>query len=246
MKELKLLLIYIVLVVPTVLFGQGKIDRLVEEQFSFEVNSDDSPEVNSDDSPDRLGNKVAEDNKSKEDKKKFDSGLFYSTWGTGIQNTYTSKNGIDYVASLAVGDNSNKIEGLGTSIKSQTNFQTFTITPRYYVKDLGLDFDGFFGQAGLSFRSWSGSGKILDDRTKAKIGSVKLKWSPLVFVAGVGWKKVFDFMLTFSVSLNTSIGGSRTIEYTENMSKFNDSIKNDLESKTNYPTNLIIYFGFRY
>ena len=246
MKELKFLLIYIALIVPTVLFGQGKIDSLVEEQFSFGENSDDSPEVNSDDLPDRLGNKVAEDNKSKEDKKKFDSGLFYSTWGTGLQNTYTSKNGIDYVASLAVGDNSNKIEGLGTSIKSQTNFQTFTITPRYYVKDLGLDFDGFFGQAGLSFRSWSGSGKILDDRTKAKIGSVKLKWSPLVFVAGVGWKKVFDFMLSFSLSINTIFGGSRTIEYTENMSKFNDSIKNDLESKTNYPTNLIIYFGFRY
>ena len=115
MKELKFLLIYIVLIVPTVLFGQTKFDRLVDEQFSFEENSDDSP--------DALGNKVAEDNKSKEDKKKFDSGLFYSTWGTGIQNTYTSKNGIDYVASLAVGDNSNKIEGLGTSIKSQTNFQ---------------------------------------------------------------------------------------------------------------------------
>ena len=60
MKELKFLLIYIVLIVPTVLFGQGKIDRLVEEQFSFEENSDDSPEGNSDDSPDLLGNKVAE------------------------------------------------------------------------------------------------------------------------------------------------------------------------------------------
>ena len=88
MKELKFLLIYIVLIVPTVLFGQTKFDRLVDEQFSFGENSDDSPKENSDYSPDRLGNKVAEDNKSKEDKKKFDSGLFYSTWGTGIQNTY--------------------------------------------------------------------------------------------------------------------------------------------------------------
>ena len=239
MKELKFLLIYIVLIVPTVLFGQGKIDRLVEEQFSFEENSDDSP--------DRLGNKVAEDNKSKEDKKKFDSGLFYSTWGTGIQNTYSSPySGIDYVATLAIGNNANKIEGLGTSIKSETNFMTFIICPRYYVKDLGLDIDGVFGQAGLSFRSWCGTGKILDDRTKAKIGSVKMKWSPLVFVAGVGWKKIFDYMLSLSVSINTSFGGSRTIEYTENMSRFDDSLKNDLKNKTYYPTNIIVYFGFRY
>ena len=171
----------------------------------------------------------AEDNESKEDKRNFDSGLFYSTWGTGIQNTYSSKiTGIDYVASLSVGDNSNKIEGLGTSIKSQTNFQTFTITPRYFVKDLGLDVDGLFGQAGLSFRSWSGSGKILDDRTNAKIGSVKISWSPLVLIAGIGWKKVFDYMISFSASINTSIGGSRTIEYTENMSKFDDSLKNSI------------------
>ena len=120
MKELKFLLIYIVLIVPTVLFGQTKFDRLVDEQFSFEENSDDSP--------DALGNKVAEDNKSKEDKKKFDSGLFYSTWGTGIQNTYSSPHtGIDYVATLSIGNNANKIEGLGTSIKSETNFLTFII-----------------------------------------------------------------------------------------------------------------------
>ena len=188
----------------------------------------------------------AEDNNSKEEKKLFDSGLFYSTWGTGIQNTYTSKNGTDYVVSLSVGDKANKINGLGTTIKSQTNFQTFIIYPRYYLKDLGIDIDGFFGQAGLAFRNWSGSGKILDDRTKAKIGAIKLRWSPLVFIAGVGWKKVFDYMLSFSIAINTSIGGSRTIEYTENMSRFGDSLKKELENKTNYPTNIVVYFGFRY
>ena len=88
MKELKFLLIYIVLIVPTVLFGQTKFDRLVDEQFSFEENSDDSPEGNSDDSPDALGNKVAEDNKSKEDKKNLIL-VFFIPLGVQVFKTLT-------------------------------------------------------------------------------------------------------------------------------------------------------------
>jgi len=237
MKELKFLLIYIVLIVPTVLFGQGKIDRLVEEQFSIEENSDDSP--------DGLGNKVDEDKKSKDEKKLFDTGFIFSTWGSGFQNSYTSKLGIDYVASLSIGDNSNESSGLGTTFKSISNFQTFTLTARYFLSELGLP-EGLFGQAGLAFRNWSGSGEVLDDRTNAKIGSVKMNWSPLVFVSGLGWKKVWDDTWSLAISLNGSIGGSRTIEYTENMSKFSDSLKKDLENKTDYPTNLVIYFGYKY
>ena len=192
---------------------------------------------------------LAEDNSSKEDKNRFDSGLFYSTWGIDIQISYSAPNweGVEYVASLAAGEKTNKIDGLGTSIKSQSNFQTFILCPRFYLKELGiLDINGLFWQAGLSFRNWNGTGKILDDRTNAKIGSIKMKWSPLVFNAGIGWKKVWDYRFSFSVSINTTIGGSRTIEYTENMSRFSDSLKTDLEEKTNYPTNMIIYFGYKY
>ena len=55
---------------------------------------------------------LAEDNSSKEDKNRFDSGFFYSTWGIGIQNSYTSPNweGVEYVASLAAGEKTNKID----------------------------------------------------------------------------------------------------------------------------------------
>ena len=192
---------------------------------------------------------IAEDNSSKEEIKRFDAGLFTSTWGVGIQNTYTSPNwdGLEYVASLSIGEKSNKINGLGTTIKSNSTFQTIIICPRFYLKDLGiLEINGLFGQAGLSFRNWNGSGEILDDRTNAKIGSIKMKWSPFVFIAGIGWKQIFDNMLSFSASMNTSIGGSKTIEYIENMSRFSKSLKNDLEKKTTYTTNIILYFGYRF
>ena len=46
--------------------------------------------------------------------------------------------------------------------------------------------------------------------------------------------------------MNASIGGSRTIEYTENMHRLSDSMKKDLEKKTDYPTNLVIYVGYSF
>ena len=174
-----------------------------------------------------------------------EAGLFYSTWGSGLMGGYNYSNEIHFGASLSSGDTSTESEGLGTSIKSQSTFMTVNGFGRYYLRDLGIT-DGLFGQAGLAFRNWTGKGSIIDDRTQAKIASIKIDWSPVVIVTGVGWHKVWGFGLSFSVAMNASIGGSKTIEYTENMHRFSDSMKKDLEKKTDYPTNLVIYIGYSF
>ena len=174
-----------------------------------------------------------------------EAGLFYSTWGSGIMGGYNYSNEIHFGASISSGDTSTESEGLGTSIKSQSAFMTVNAFSRYYLRDLGIT-DGLFGQAGLAFRNWHGSGKITEKSTKAKIASIKIDWSPVVIVTGVGWHKVWGFGLSFSVAMNASIGGSKTIEYTENMHRFSDSMKKDLEKKTDYPTNLVIYIGYSF
>jgi len=174
-----------------------------------------------------------------------EAGLFYSTWGSGLMGAYNYSNEIHFGASISSGDTSTESEGLGTSIKSQSTFMTFNAFGRYYLREIGIT-DGLFGQAGLAFRNWNGTGKIIENSTKAKIASLKMKWSPIVIVTGVGWQKVWGFGLSFSVAMNASIGGSRTIEYTENMHRFSDSMKKDLEKKTDYPTNLVIYIGYSF
>ena len=182
---------------------------------------------------------------AKSDNSSSEAGLFYSTWGSGVMGGYNYSNEIDFGASLSSGDTSTESEGLGTSIKSQSTFMTVNAFSRYYLRDLGIT-DGLFGQAGFAFRNWTGKGSIIDDRTQAKIASIKIDWSPVVIVTGVGWHKVWGFGLSFSVAMNASIGGSRTIEYTENMHRLSDSMKKDLEKKTDYPTNLVIYIGYSF
>ena len=182
---------------------------------------------------------------AKSDNSSSEAGLFYSTWGSGVMGDYNYSNEIDFGASLSSGDTSTESEGPGTSIKSESTFMTVNAFGRYYLRDLGIT-DGLFGQAGLAFRNWTGKGSIIDDRTQAKIASIKIDWSPVVIVTGVGWHKVWGFGLSFSVAMNASIGGSKTIEYTENMHRFSDSMKKDLEKKTDYPTNLVIYIGYSF
>ncbi len=179
------------------------------------------------------------------DNSSSEAGLFYSTWGIGVMGGYNYSNEIHIGASLSSGDTSTKSKGLGTSIKTQSTFMTVNAFGRYYLRDLGIT-DGLFGQAGLAFRNWHGSGKIIEDSTKAKIASIKMAWSPIVIVTGVGWHKVWGSGLSFSVAMNASIGGSRTIKYTENMHRINDSMKKDLEKRTDYPTNLVIYIGYSF
>ena len=182
---------------------------------------------------------------AKSDNSSSEAGLFYSTWGSGVMGGYNYSNEIHFGASLSSGDTSTESEGPGTSIKSESTFMTVNAFGRYYLRDLGIT-DGLFGQAGLAFRNWTGKGSIIDDRTQAKIASIKIDWSPVVIVTGVGWHKVWGFGLSFSVAMNASIGGSKTIEYTENMHRFSDSMKKDLEKKTDYPTNLVIYIGYSF
>ena len=183
---------------------------------------------------------------AKSDNSSSEAGLFYSTsWGSGVMGGYNYSNEIDFGASLSSGDTTTESEGPGTSIKSESTFMTVNAFGRYYLRDLGIT-DGLFGQAGLAFRNWTGKGSIIDDRTQAKIASIKIDWSPVVIVTGVGWHKVWGFGLSFSVAMNASIGGSKTIEYTENMHRFSDSMKKDLEKKTDYPTNLVIYIGYSF
>ena len=182
---------------------------------------------------------------AKSDNSSSEAGLFYSTWGSGVMGGYNYSNEIHFGASLSSGDTSTESEGPGTSIKSESTFMTVNAFGRYYLRDLGIT-DGLFGQAGLAFRNWTGKGSIIDDRTQAKIASIKIDWSPVVIVTGVGWHKVWGFGLSFSVAMNASIGGSRTIEYTENMHRLSDSMKKDLEKKTDYPTNLVIYVGYSF
>ncbi len=182
---------------------------------------------------------------AKSDNSSSEAGLFYSTWGSGVMGAYNYSNEIHFGASFSSGDTSTESEGPGTSIKSQSTFMTVNGFGRYYLRDLGIT-DGLFGQAGLAFRNWTGKGSIIEDRTQAKIASIKIDWSPVVIVTGVGWHKVWGFGLSFSVAMNASIGGSKTIEYTENMHRFSDSMKKDLEKKTDYPTNLVIYIGYSF
>jgi len=183
---------------------------------------------------------------AKSDNSSSEAGLFYSTsWGSGVMGGYNYSNAIDFGASISSGDTSTESEGPGTSIKSESTFMTVNAFGRYYLRDLGIT-DGLFGQAGLAFRNWTGKGSIIDDRTQAKIASIKIDWSPVVIVTGVGWHKVWDFGLSFSVAMNASIGGSRTIEYTENMHRLSDSMKKDMEKKTDFPTNLIVYVGYSF
>ncbi len=175
--------------------------------------------------------------------KKHDVGFFYSTWGAGIQYGYNFTNEILLGVDLSLGDSTVTTGGgTGISMKSETTFSTYNVFARYHLRD-GIA-DGLFGQAGLALRSWNGKGSVIEDSTNAKISSIKMEWSPVVFVSGVGWQKVWG--LSFSVGINASMGGSRTIEYTENMQKFSDSLKKDLEEKTDFKNNLVIYIGYSF
>jgi len=68
----------------------------------------------------------------------------------------------------------------------------------------------------------------------------------MVLVTGVGWHKVWSFGMSTAISFNASIGGSRTVEYTENMLRFSDAIKSNFEENTDFPTNLVIYLGYSF
>ena len=174
-----------------------------------------------------------------------EGGLFYSTWGIGVQGSYNFTNEILFGGDVSSQSTSSSGGSSGTTIEVETNIQTVNAYARYYLRDLEFT-DGLFGQAGLAFRNWSGTGTITEDKTKAKLASIKMNWSPMVLVTGVGWHKVWSFGMSTAISFNASIGGSRTVEYTENMLRFSDAIKSNLEENTDFPTNLVIYIGYSF
>ena len=174
-----------------------------------------------------------------------EGGLFYSTWGIGVQGGYNFTNEILFGGDVSSQSTSSSGGSTGTTIETETNIQTVNAYARYYLRDLEFT-DGLFGQAGLAFRNWNGKGTITEENTKAKLASIKMNWSPMVLVTGVGWHKVWSFGMSTAISFNASIGGSRTIEYTENMLRFSDAIKSNLEENTDFPTNLVIYIGYSF
>ena len=174
-----------------------------------------------------------------------EAGLFYSTWGIGIQGSYNYTNEILFGGDITSQSTASSSGSSGATIETETTIQTVNGFARYYLRDLEFT-DGLFGQAGIAFRNWNGTGTITEDNTKAKLASIKMNWSPLVLVTGLGWHKVWGFGMSTSISYNFSAGGSRTIEYTENMLRFGDAIKSDLEENTEYPTNLVIYIGYSF
>ena len=224
--KLRLIIVTILLALPFAVFAQqGESEgepEVVKPEEASEIQTDEK---------DRSGGS--------------EGGLFYSTWGIGVQGGYNYTNEILFGGDVSSQSTSSSGGSSGTTIEVETNIQTVNAYARYYLRDLEFT-DGLFGQAGLAFRNWSGTGTITEDKTKAKLASIKMNWSPMVLVTGVGWHKVWSFGMSTAISFNASIGGSRTVEYTENMLRFSDATKSNLEENTDFPTNFVIYIGYSF
>jgi len=224
--KLRLIIVTILLALPFAVFAQqGESEgepEVVKPEEASEIQTDEK---------DRSGGS--------------EGGLFYSTWGIGVQGSYNFTNEILFGGDVSSQSTSSSGGSTGTTIEVETNIQTVNAYARYYLRDLEFT-DGLFGQAGLAFRNWNGKGTITEENTKAKLASIKMNWSPMVLVTGVGWHKVWSFGMSTAISFNASIGGSRTVEYTENMLRFSDAIKSNFEENTDFPTNLVIYLGYSF
>ena len=224
--KLRLIIVTILLALPFAVFAQqGESEgepEVVKPEEASEIQTDEK---------DRSGGS--------------EGGLFYSTWGIGVQGSYNFTNEILFGGDVSSQSTSSSSGSSGTSIEVETNIQTVNAYARYYLRDLEFT-DGLFGQAGLAFRNWNGKGTITEENTKAKLASIKMNWSPMVLVTGVGWHKVWSFGMSTAISFNASVGGSRTVEYTENMLRFSDATKSNLEENTDFPTNFVIYIGYSF
>ena len=224
--KLRLIIVTILLALPFAVFAQqGESEgepEVVKPEEASEIQTDEK---------DRSGGS--------------EGGLFYSTWGIGVQGSYNFTNEILFGGDVSSQSTSSSGGSTGTTIETETNIQTVNAYARYYLRDLEFT-DGLFGQAGLAFRNWNGKGTITEENTKAKLASIKMNWSPMVLVTGVGWHKVWSFGMSTAISFNASAGGSRTVEYTENMLRFSDATKSNLEENTDFPTNFVIYIGYSF
>ena len=174
----------------------------------------------------------------------FDGGVFYSTWGMGLQGNYFYTNEILFGGDIISTTESYKSSGTYISAEGKITLNTYEGYARYYFRGLELT-DGFFGQGGFAIRSWNANADFVENSTGSKIGSVKIEWSPYVLVTGLGWHKIWENGVSFSSSMNGVWGGKMKIDYEENLYQFDSNAKTELE-KLDSPLNLVIYVGYSF
>ena len=101
-----------------------------------------------------------------------EAGLFYSTWGIGVQGSYNYTNEILFGGDITSQSTASSSGSSGATIETESTIQTVNGFARYYLRDLEFT-DGLFGQAGIAFRNWNGTGTITEDNTNAKLASIK-------------------------------------------------------------------------
>ena len=174
----------------------------------------------------------------------FDGGVFYSTWGTGLQGNYFYTNEILFGGDIISETESFKSSGPYVSADGEITLNTYEGYARYYFRGLELT-DGFFGQGGFAIRSWNANADFVENSTGSKVGSIKMEWSPYVLVTGLGWHKIWENGVSFSSSMNGVWGGKMEIDYEENLYQFDNNLKTELE-KYDYPLNLVLYVGYSF
>ena len=160
----------------------------------------------------------------------FDGGVFYSTWGMGLQGNYFYTNEILFGGDIISYTKSIKSSGTYVSVDGELIANTYEGYARYYFRGLELT-DGFFGQGGFAIRNWSVNAVYIENSTSSKVGSFKVEWSPYVFVTGLGWHKIWGNGISFSSSMNGVWGGKMEIDYEENLYQFDNNAKTEMEKK---------------
>ena len=174
----------------------------------------------------------------------FDGGVFYSTWGMGLQGNYFYTNEILFGGDIISETESFKSSGPYVSADGEITLNTYEGYARYYFRGLELT-DGFFGQGGFAIRSWNANFDYVENSTGSKVASIKMEWSPYVLVTGLGWHKIWENGVSFSSSMNGVWGGKIKIDYEENLYRVDSNSKTELE-KLDGPLNLVIYVGYSF
>jgi len=176
--------------------------------------------------------------------KTFDGGVFFSTWGTGIQGNYYYTNEILFGGDFVSRSEEINYSGTYSSVEGTLTLTTYEAYARYYFRELELT-DGFFGQGGLAIRNWTANAEGIENDTGSKLGSVKWEWNPYVLVTGLGWHKIWGNGVSFSISMNGVWGGKMEIEYENNLAEIDSSSKTEIE-ENNLSSTAIFYLGYSF
>jgi len=176
--------------------------------------------------------------------KTFDGGVFFSTWGTGIQGNYFFTNEILFGGDFVSRSEEINYSGTYSSVEGTLTLTTYEAYARYYFRELELT-DGFFGQGGLAIRNWTANAEGIENDTGSKLGSVKWEWNPYVLVTGLGWHKIWGNGVSFSISMNGVWGGKMEIEYENNLAEIDSSSKTEIE-ENNLSSTAIFYLGYSF